>query len=257
MLISAVRRIVDLCSRYPWPVVVAGVDHRHRVGRSCGGQFRHHDRHQQADFPELEWRKRELAYEAAFPGPFTSILVVVDAPTPELAAEATAKLAERLSQQPKLFHSVRQLDGDPFFAKNGLLFQSEGELARTTKGLTGAGPIIGALAADPTLRGLTRALSFGLLGVQTGGAKLDDLIRPLTMSADTVDQVLAGQPASFSWHVLLSGRRAGAERSCATSSRSGRCWTSPRSSPVARRATPSARPADELKLARSTRRACA
>ena len=159
--------------------------------------------------PNLDWRQHELAYEAAFPGPFTSILVVVDAPTPERASEATNKLVERLAQQPKLFHSARQLDGGPFFAKNGLLFQSESELARTTEGLIGAAPIIGTLASDPTLRGLTRALSFGLIGVQTGGVKLNDLIRPLTMSADTVDQVLAGQPASFSWHVLLSGQPPG------------------------------------------------
>ena len=101
---------------------------------------------------------------------------------------------------------MRQLDGDPFFAKNGLLFQPEADLARMAQGLGRAGPVIGALAGDPSLRGLTRALSFGLLGVQNGQAKLEDLQRALTMSADTIDQVLAGQPASFSWRVLLSGQ---------------------------------------------------
>ena len=100
---------------------------------------------------------------------------MVDAPTPELATEASAKLAQRLNQRPDLFHVVRQLDGDPFFAKNGLLFQPEDDLARMAQGLGRAGPIIGALAGDPSLRGLTRALSFGLLGVQNGQAKLEDL----------------------------------------------------------------------------------
>ena len=148
-----------------------------------------------------------MAFEKAFPGSFGSILVVVDAPTPELATEASAKPGGAACQQrPDLFHAVRQLDGDPFFAKNGLLFQPEADLARMTQGLGRAGPIIGALAGDPSLRGLTRALSFGLLGVQNGQAKLDDLQRALTMSADTVDQVLAGQPASFSWRVLLTGQ---------------------------------------------------
>ena len=103
--------------------------------------------------------------------------------------------------------SVRQLDGDPFFAKNGLLFQPEAELARMAQGLGRAGPIIGALAGDPSLRGLTRALSFGLLGVQTGQAKLEDLQRAFTMSSDTIDQVMAGQPASFSWRVLMTGQK--------------------------------------------------
>ncbi|MEA2908875.1 MAG: uncharacterized protein QOJ15_956, partial [Bradyrhizobium sp.] len=131
---------------------------------------------------------------------------VVDAPTPELATEASANLAKQLSTRPDLFHVVRQLDGDPFFAKNGLLFQPESDLARMSQGLGRGAPVIGALAGDPSLRGLTRALSFGLLGVQTGQAKLEDLQRALTMSADTVDRVLAEQPASFSWRVLLTGQ---------------------------------------------------
>ena len=75
-------------------------------------------------------------------------------------------LAKQLATRPDLFHVVRQLDGDPFFAKNGLLFQPESDLARMSQGLGRGAPVIGALASDPSLRGLTRALSFGLLGVQ-------------------------------------------------------------------------------------------
>ena len=122
-----------------------------------------------------------------------------------LATQATAVLAERLEQQSELFVSVHQLDSGPFFAKNGLLFQSESELAGLTEGLGQASPIIGALAGDPSLRGLTRALSFGLLGVQNGQLKLDDMVRPLSMAADTLDGVLAGSRSNFSWRVLLSG----------------------------------------------------
>src|SRR6185503_5314277 len=95
----------------------------------------------------------------------------------------------------------------PFLAKNGLLFQSEDDLARTTQGLGRAGPLIQTLASDPTLRGLTRALSLTLVGVQTGAAKLDDFARTFTTAADTVDHVLADQPASFSWHALMSGKQ--------------------------------------------------
>jgi hopanoid biosynthesis associated RND transporter like protein HpnN len=62
------------------------------------------------------------------------------------------------------------------------------------------------LSRDPTLRGLTQALSFGLLGVQAGRTSIDDLTRPLSMAADTVDDVLAGRRASFSWKVLLNGK---------------------------------------------------
>ena len=55
--------------------------------------------------PNLEWRKRELAFEKAF-GRFETIVVVVTAPTPELAAEATAKLADKLAQNKERFRAV-------------------------------------------------------------------------------------------------------------------------------------------------------
>ena len=38
--------------------------------------------------PKLEWRQREIAYLKAFPGQATTILAVIDGPTPELAEDA-------------------------------------------------------------------------------------------------------------------------------------------------------------------------
>ena len=141
MLISIVRRIVELCSRHHWTVVAVAVDPGDRIGRVCGSKLSPSTTDiNKLISPDLPWRQREAAYETAFPGPFTSILVVVDAPTPELATEATHSLTQRLSQQPNTIHSAQQLDGDPFFAKNGLLFQSEDDLARTTQGLGQGGP---------------------------------------------------------------------------------------------------------------------
>ena len=206
MLVSVVRHIVGLCSRYAWAVIAVAAIITVGSGYYSAKHFAITTDINKLIAPDIDWRLREKAYERDFPGSFGSILVVVDAPTPELATEASANLAKQLSTRPDLFHVVRQLDGDPFFAKNGLLFQPESDLARMSQGLGRGAPVIGALAGDPSLRGLTRALSFGLLGVQTGQAKLDDLQRALTMSADTVDQVLAGQPASFSWRVLLTGQ---------------------------------------------------
>ena len=55
---------------------------------------------------------------------------------------------------------------------------------------------------------MAKALSLGLLGVQKGKVTLDDLARPLGMAADTVEDVLAGRPAHFSWQVMLKGEPA-------------------------------------------------
>jgi uncharacterized protein len=206
MLVSLVKQIVGLCSRHAWVVAALALAVTAVSGVYAVNHFAITTDINKLISPDLGWRQRELAYEKSFPGSFGSILAVVDAPTPELATEASAKLAEKLKERPDLFHVVRQLDGDPFFAKNGLLFQPEAELAGMSQGLGRAGPVIGALAGDPTLRGMTRALSFGLLGVQNGQAKLEDLLRAMTMSSDTVDKVMAGRPASFSWRVMLTGQ---------------------------------------------------
>jgi hopanoid biosynthesis associated RND transporter like protein HpnN len=207
MLISAVSSLVRLCSRHAWVVAIAAAVITVASGIYAASHFAISTDINKLLSSDLGWRQREKAFETAFPGSVSSILIVVDAPTSELATEAASLLANRLAKDTKLFTEVRPLDGDPFFKKNGLLFQSTDELARTTRGLGQAGPIIGALAGDPSLRGLTRGLSFGLLGVQAGGSKLDDMLRPLSMAADTVEQVLNGQPTSFSWHVLLSGQQ--------------------------------------------------
>jgi len=64
------------------------------------------------------------------------------------------------------------------------------------------------LAGDPSLRGVIRALQFGLLGVQSGKLTLDNMVWPLTQAANTLDQVNANKPANFSWQVLVQGQPA-------------------------------------------------
>ena len=152
-------------------------------------------------------RQRELAFEKAFPQ-FDMIIAVVDAPTPELVEEATGVLVARLSQQKNFFRSVEDLQGSSFFAQNGLLFEQTDQLAPQMSMMSQAQRLIQVLAGDPSLRGVVRALQFGLLGVQGGNIKLDDMTWPMTLAANTLDQVKANQPASFSWRVLVQGHEA-------------------------------------------------
>ncbi len=158
---------------------------------------------------DLDWRQREAEFEKAFPGHFGSTLVVVDAPIAEYASAAGAELAERLRGQPQLFRSVEDIGGTAFFARNGLLFQPLETVERSTKGLGQAAPLIGTLAGDPSLRGLTRTLSLGLIGVQNRMLTLDGLARPLSMGSATIENALASRPASFSWQSMLNGEPPG------------------------------------------------
>jgi hopanoid biosynthesis associated RND transporter like protein HpnN len=159
--------------------------------------------------PDLDWRKREAEFEKTFPGHFDSTLVVVDAPKAEYASRAAAELVKRLTEQPKLFRSVEHMGGNEFFAHNGLLFQPSEEVARLAQGLGQAGPLVGTLVSDPSLRGLTRTLSLGLVGVQNRMITLDTMVRPLSMASSTIEDALAGRLAVFSWQELLNGQPPG------------------------------------------------
>jgi len=207
MLASIITAIVRYCTRFPWPIIALAL-----IGAVVSGVYsvRHFAITTDVNkliSPDLEWRRREAEFEKAFPGHFGSSLVVVDAPIAEYAARAGAELSTRLAAQPQVFRSVVDLGGSEFFARNGLLFQSTESVEQSAKGLGQAAPLIGTLVSDPSLRGLTRTLSLGLIGVQNRMVTLDAMARPLSMASTTIDDVLAGRPASFSWQALLSGRQ--------------------------------------------------
>jgi uncharacterized protein len=206
MLRSSIFRTVDFCSRNAWRVVVLAVV---LAAISCVYTVRHFAiKTDVKDLfpPDLQWTQRAFDYMKAFPQP--EVLVVVEGPTPELVEQASTTLAGALAERPDLIRSVRQPQGGRFFEQNGLLYLPTSEVARLTDGLAKAGPLLQTLAADPSLRGALGALSLGLAGVQYGQIQLDDLTRPMTMAADTVQEALEGRPASFSWRVLASRKAA-------------------------------------------------
>jgi hopanoid biosynthesis associated RND transporter like protein HpnN len=158
---------------------------------------------------KLEWRQRELAFEAAFPQLENLTMVVVDGATPELAAAAARRLAAALLEKPSLFRTVRRPDGGAFFDRNGLLLLPLNEVAATTKGLMRAQPLLAPLAADPSLRGVLTAISNMLEGIKHGQATLHDIEPAATAIAETFEKAAAGQPAFFSWRTLIAGAPAG------------------------------------------------
>ncbi|MGB6794648.1 MAG: hopanoid biosynthesis-associated RND transporter HpnN, partial [Pseudolabrys sp.] len=166
MLATVVTGIVRFCTRFPWPIIVLAL--LVAVGSSvyAARHFAINTDVNKLISPELDWRKREAEFEKAFRGHFGSALVVVDAPTAEYASRAAADLATQLKAKPQLFRSVDDIGGSEFFARNGLLYRPTDDVASFAKGLGQAAPLIGTLVGDPSLRGLTRTISLGLIGVQ-------------------------------------------------------------------------------------------
>ena len=206
MLAAAVALTIRFCTRNPWPVILVAL----LLGASAAGyaatHFSINTDINRLISPNLDWRQREADFARSFPEQFGSTLIVVDAPTAELSGLAAAELAKRLSAQPKLFQSVQNMAGSEFFVRNALLFRPTEDVDKLTKGLAQAGPLVATLADDPSLRGITRALSLGLVGVQKGMTTLDALNRPFSLASTTIEEALAGRPASFSWQSMLNGR---------------------------------------------------
>jgi hypothetical protein len=207
MLTSLIVRIIGFCIGHAWTIVVVGL-------LAAGGSVYYAASHFRlnsdinAVLPnDLGWRQRELAFETAFRR-FELIEIVVSAPTPELTGAATAEIAEALAREKDEFDDVSSLGGSPFFARHGLLFLTKDALERDLGGLVQGEPLIRDLATDRSLRGLVAGLEDALLGVQNGRLKLDDLAAPLDAAAATVEQVLAGESASFSWRALSQGKPA-------------------------------------------------
>ncbi|HEX2653211.1 MAG TPA: MMPL family transporter, partial [Xanthobacteraceae bacterium] len=208
MLKSIVVRSVTFCARHAWSVVIVAALLTVVSGIYAAKHFAITTNINNLISKDLPFRQREIAFDEAFPNRSTTILIVLDAPTPELIDQAADRLVDRLKAHPDLFHGIRPLGSGPFFERNGLLFLPTSEVGQISDELSRADPIIGTLAADPSLRGSLDALSFGIMGVQRGELKLDQLVWPLTNLSNTLDDIVANRPASFSWRVLASGKPA-------------------------------------------------
>jgi hopanoid biosynthesis associated RND transporter like protein HpnN len=158
---------------------------------------------------DVAWRQNELALDRAFPQNANLLAVVIDGATGEAANDAAARLAERLSAEPAIFHNVRRPDGGPFFDRNGLLFLSVDELGKLSQQLIAAQPLIGSLASDPSLRGLFDTIKLFLEGATRGDVGIDKLDPTLAKIAAVVDAVVSGQPETLSWAAVLTGEEAG------------------------------------------------
>jgi len=209
MLRSTIVRLVALCTRHAWPTIALALVLAALCTVYSVQHFAVATDVKQLFPAELPWVQR--AYQLLDTYPQHDVLAVVDAPTPELADVAAARLTAALAADTAHFKSVQQPQGSEFFARNGLLFLPSADLQRMAGEMQDAAPLIGPLAADPSLRGALGALSQGLVGVANGAYSLDALTRPMQMAGDTVSDALQNRTAHFSWRELASGRAASPE----------------------------------------------
>jgi uncharacterized protein len=204
MLRSKIVSIVDICTRFPWAIIAIAAILTIVTAFYSVRNFSINTNVNRLISQDLDWRQRELAVDRSFPHRNDTTLVVVEAPTSELATEANLALLKRLQEQPALFQSVQSLNESEFFQRNALLFASTEEVQRFATQFAQAQALFQVLNTDPTLRGLVQGLTFGLAGLQRKMYTLGDMTRVHSMFATTLEDVVAGRPASFSWRELVN-----------------------------------------------------
>lgn len=206
-LSRAVMSTVEFCRKYAVAVALLSVVLTGVLGAYAASALAVDTDTEKLISVELPWRQREAEFDRAFPQRVDLIAIVIDAATADQAEDATAALTARLSQHPDLFKSVRRPDGGAFFTRNGLLFLSTQEVRETVEQLIDAQPLLGTLAADPSLRGVFTAIDMALQGVEHGEITLESLAAPLSALADTTGAALSGHPRPLSWQTLLTGQK--------------------------------------------------
>src|SRR5215467_293022 len=133
MLQQAIVTIVDLCTRYAAQIIGIAALLGLATAVYAGAHFAIDADVNKLISKDLPWRQREVAFEKSFPPKEETILAVIDAPTSELATQATSALIQKLPDQKDHFRSLLEAVGGPFFQKNGLLFLPTPEVVALTK----------------------------------------------------------------------------------------------------------------------------
>jgi hypothetical protein len=203
VLTSFVVWIVRTCTRFATLTVLIGLVLAIGGGYYTANHFAINTDINTLISDRMDWRQRDIQFDKAFERDST-ILAVVEAPTPELTSSAAAALEAKLRDDKRNFISLQPLGSGEFFEKNGLLFLPTQEVAQVTGQFEQAAPLIEIMAGDPSIRGLTGALETGLAGVKRGEVKLDNTARPFNLIAKTVEDINNKTTATFSWRELTS-----------------------------------------------------
>ena len=153
MLTKVIGRVIELCLRFPRSVLAIGLLLAVASAAYTATHFAITSDIDALLSKDLPWRQRGIVFEDAFRR-FEIIDVVVDAPTPELAAAATGALTSAFAKDTAHFKTVTNSSAVDFFARNGLLFAPGDQLKKSLDGLTQGEALITDLGNDPSLRGL-------------------------------------------------------------------------------------------------------
>ena len=149
----------------------------------------------------LPWRQDKLAFERAFPDFRDSLVLVIDAPSADVAGDAADELADLLETDNQHFEWVFHPAKDPFFRREGLLYLKVPELESRISKLSMMQPFVADVSRDPSLSG-----TFGILGRALRQQHMEELdLGPLLLAmSQTMEAAVEGRHLPLAWGDLLS-----------------------------------------------------
>ncbi|MEQ1484066.1 MMPL family transporter [Methyloglobulus sp.] len=188
--------------RFPWTLLVLSF-------LLCGGVSYHVYKHlgintntaEMLD-PNLPFQQNQRRIDKAFPQDAATLILIVEAGTPEETTLAANKLQDKLSVQTDRFDSVYIPTDNAFFRQQALLYLEQTDLDALAKKLTDAQPFIGHLAQNYHLDGLFEIIS---LALNKRDENLPMDLNPLLVAIDdNINHQLIGKPQRLSWQNLLA-----------------------------------------------------
>ena len=155
---------------------------------------------------KLPFRKTYKAFRAAFPNLSDTIVIVIEADSPELAQHTQKLLSERLFHKKEVFKSVYLPEGGNFFEENGLLYLSLEELEDLTDKLAEFQPLLAMLSRDLSLRGLFSILEKIVKQPEEIVCCNKQVLELFDRLSLVFERALENRLYAFSWQEMMSGR---------------------------------------------------
>jgi hopanoid biosynthesis associated RND transporter like protein HpnN len=155
---------------------------------------------------KLHFRRVEKAFRNAFPELTNTIVVLIEAETPEHAQYVGDLMANRLKSETHLFKTVYLPGGGDFFEKNGLLFMSVQKLEELTDHLAEVQALTAILSEDLNLRGFFSVLEKVVREDGNGLSQNDRLLSLFDQSGRAIEEASKKRSYQLSWQELVLGR---------------------------------------------------
>ncbi len=151
---------------------------------------------------QLPWRQAHEALGNSFPHLLEDLQIVIDAASPEIAAEAQSRLAEALEARTDVFSVVYAPGGGEFFERHGLLFSSAEELEELRSRMRDYRRMWLDLESEPTLGGLASVVE-NVAGDSANGMDVSPILLAI---GGAFYSSRYGNFFTFPWSDLMQGR---------------------------------------------------